>query len=113
MVIIDPTRRISARPFQGKIAMNRFQLLAAKWRREAAWAGWLSAGMGILGVLAVILTAIQNKGRSPSAPDVIGGLATMGMFILGGAYMHLVSRLAELAEACGKTEAAPKVTNPD
>jgi hypothetical protein len=86
---------------------------ASKWRREAAWAGWISAGMGVLAVLAFILTAIQSKGRSPTAPDVIGGVAIMGMFFLGTAYMHLVSRLAELAEACGKTEASPRVTNPN
>lgn len=92
--------------------MNRFQLLAAKWRREAAFAGWFCGGIGVLAVFASIMAAIQsNHGFNASSAGA--GFAIMGMFFIAVAYMHLVSRLAELAEACGKSEASPKVTNPD
>ena len=92
--------------------MNRFQVLAAKWRREAAFAGWFCGGMGVLSVLLFIQAVYQsNQGHSTS--NASGGVGIMGMFFIAAAYLHLVSRLAELAEECGKAEAAPKATNPD
>ena len=92
--------------------MNRFQLLAAKWRREAVFAGWFCAAIAVASLCLFFLAVYQgNQGLNTS--NASGGFAIMGMFFIAAAYLHLVSRLAELAEACGQTTASSKATNPD